>query len=226
MDTDLTQEMLQLHEYFASRGPAIIREHLESDPAWQGFGNTEEQSGVYLERLIAQGFNAWFEDWLSNGASTSISPQHLGSSNAIQSQYETPTNSIVDSGVAMGGQSSSRDTNSQASEFPPAFRSPAVSSASQLVAAVARTRSPSTVQGLPAIPNPTAAQSLPSASLGSAAGGQDWDLGYQGSGFETGPQATFDFDVFLESEDTIKLFSSAGRDYLNGGPSAETDGYL
>jgi hypothetical protein len=202
MDTDLTQEMLQLYEYFTSRGPAIIREHIESDPAWRGFGDNEEQSRVYLERLIAQGFNTCFEDWLSNGASTSLSPQHLGNHNAKQSQYETPTSSIVDSGVAIGGQSSSRETNSQGSELPPAFRSPAVGSASRLAAAIARTRSPSTVQGLPAIANPIDARGLPSTSLGSAAGGQDWDFGYQGSGFETGPQATFDFDAFLVSEDT------------------------
>jgi len=226
MDTDLTQEMLQLHEYFTSRGPAIIREHIESDPAWRGFGDNEEQSRVYLERLIAQGFNTWFEDWLSNGASTSISPQHLGSRTVEQSQYETPTDSIVDSGVAMGIQSSSRETNSQGSELPPAFRSPEVGSASQLAVAIARTRSPSMVQGLPAIQNPTDAQSFPSTSLGSAAGGQDWDLGYQGSGFETGLQATFDFDAFLESEDTSCYFPQPDRDYLNVGPSAETDGYL
>jgi hypothetical protein len=202
MDTDLTQEMLQLYEYFTSRGPAIIREHIESDPAWRGFGDNKEQSRVYLERLIAQGFNTCFEDWLSNGASTSLSPQHLGNHNAKQSQYEIPTSSIVDSGVAMGGQSSSRETNSQGSELPPAFRSPAVGSASRLAAVIARTRSPPTVQGLPAIENPTDARGLPSTSLGSAAGGQDWDLGYQGSGFETGPQATFDFDAFIVSEDT------------------------
>jgi len=32
---------------------AIIRERLESDPAWRDTGITEEQSGVHLERLIA-----------------------------------------------------------------------------------------------------------------------------------------------------------------------------
>jgi hypothetical protein len=34
MDTHLTLEMPQFREYCYSRGPAILREHIESDPAW------------------------------------------------------------------------------------------------------------------------------------------------------------------------------------------------
>jgi hypothetical protein len=125
IDTNLALEMRQFREYCENRGPAIMRERLESNSGWLSSENTEEQRAVYLERMISQGFNTLFEDWISNGSSTASSPRHLGSNSAQQSQYETPTSSLVDSGVGMEGQSSSREINSQASEFSQMFRVPA-----------------------------------------------------------------------------------------------------
>lgn len=203
MDTDLTREMLQLHEYFTTRGPAVIRERLESDPAWRGFGITEEQSGMYLERLIAQGFNTWFEDWLSNGPSASICPQPLessSSSNAQQSQYETPTNSIVDSGVVMG-HLSSREAGAQGREILPVFRTSATGFASQPLADDTQARSPT-----PPVPDDATAspqthlQIPPSASFSSAMGVQQ-NPEDSNNGFETEPLDDFDFDKFLAYED-------------------------
>jgi hypothetical protein len=146
-----------------------MRERLESNPGWLSSENTEEQRGVYLERVIAQGFNTLFEDWLSNGSSTASSPRHLGSNSAQQSQYETPASSLVDSGVGMGGQSSSRETNSQASEFPPTFRVPA----SQPTAPDSHARRPWPAQDGTSAPPPAHVPSPPSVSFSSGMGGQE-----------------------------------------------------
>jgi hypothetical protein len=203
MDIDLTQEMLQLHEYFTSRGPAVIREHLESDPAWRDTRITEEQSGVHLERLIAQGFNTWFEDWLSNGRSASISAQRLGrsssSSNAQQSQYETLSSSLVDSGVVMGSPSS-REAGALGGEILPVFRASAMGFASQPLPADTRARSPSPILDDAAASPQTHMQSPPSISFGSAMGVQQ-NPEDQNHAFETEPLNCFDFDKFLAHED-------------------------
>jgi hypothetical protein len=103
MDTDLTWEMHQFREHFTHRGPAIMGEHLESDPAYRGLEITEEQRGVYLERVIAQGYNTWFEDWLSNSSLATITAARQSNGNMQDSRYETPTSWIVDRGVVIEG---------------------------------------------------------------------------------------------------------------------------
>ena len=215
MDIDLTWEMLQLHEYFTSRGPAVIRERLESDPAWRDTGITEEQSGAYLERLIAQGFNTWFEDWLSNGRSASVSPQRLGrsssSSNAQQSQHETLPSSLVDSGVVMGS-SSSREAGAPGREILPVFRTSAMGFALQPLAADTRARSPPPVPDDAAASPQTHLQSPPSISFGSAMGVQQ-NPEDQNHAFEPEPLNDFDFDKFLAYEDIPGYLPHSGQEF-------------
>jgi hypothetical protein len=61
LNTDLTLKMRQFREYYERHGPAIIREQMESDPAWLSSGTTAEQRRV-LNRLIAHGLNTLFNN--------------------------------------------------------------------------------------------------------------------------------------------------------------------
>jgi hypothetical protein len=222
MDADLTLEMRQFRAYCDNVGPAIVREHLESDPACRGFGITGEQRQV-LDRLIAQGLTTLFDNWGSRNSSASTTPECQSNDNPQQSRYETPTSSLVDSGMGMGGQSSSRGINSQGSKLPPTLRIPAVGFSSQPAAADARARSPSPVQEVPVAPNLTDVPTFASPPLGFVAGGQEWSRGGQVDGFEARLPATFennfDFDAFPSLENTSGFFPEFSQSYWNGGPS-------
>ncbi|KAH6696440.1 hypothetical protein BKA61DRAFT_252267, partial [Leptodontidium sp. MPI-SDFR-AT-0119] len=206
VDTDLALEMRQFREYCERHGPAIMREQMESDPTWLSSGNNTEQRRAF-DRLIAYGLNALFDNWGSRNSSASTSPERQKNDNPEQSRYETPTNSLVDSGVAMGGQSSFTETRYESSELPLPSIIPAVGSAACSGAAETRARGSSPVQEAPIAPDPTNIQSLPSASLDFTAGGQDWETEYQGSGLEASPHATFEHDfnfgAFLSLEDML-----------------------
>lgn len=161
VDTNFSLEMRQFREYCDIRGPVIMREHLESNSGWLNPETTEEQRRVYLERVFAQGVNTLFENWISNGSSPTSSLRRLGHGSAQQSQYETPASSLVDSGVGMAGHSSSRETNSQANEVPPAYRY----LDSQLVVADPYARRPWPVQDGVSAPPPIHVQSSSSIPL-------------------------------------------------------------
>jgi hypothetical protein len=216
IDTNLALEMRQFREYCENRGPGIMRERLESNSGWLSSGNTEEQRGMYLERVIAQGFNTLFEYWISNGSSTGSSPRHLGSNSARQSQYETPTSSLMDSGVGMGGQSSSRKTNSQASEFP-TFRVPD----SRPTAPDSHARRPWPPQDGASAPPPTRIQSPPSICFGSGMGGQE-NPENQDHAFDREILNDLDWDTILAYEDMPAL-PEPGQNYWTGGPLDETE---
>jgi hypothetical protein len=212
VDTDLALEMRPFREYCERHGPAIMREQMESDPAWLSSGTTAEQHRVF-DRLIAHGLNTLFDNWGSRNSSASTSPERQNNDNPAQSRYETPTNSLVDSGVVMGGQSSFTETRFESSEMPPSSMIPAVGSAARPAAAETRARGSSPVQEAPVAPDPTNIQSLPSASLDFTVGGQDWDTEYQGNGFED-----FNFGAFPSLEDMLGYFPQPGQPYRNGRP--------
>jgi hypothetical protein len=200
IDTNLALEMRQFREYCDNRGPAIMRQRFEATPEWSSSENTEEQRGMYLERVIAQGFNILFEDWISNDSSGASSPRYSRSNSAQQSQYETPTSLLVDSGVGMGSQSS-RETISQASEFSSAFGVPA----SQLTAPVPQAQRPWPVQD-GAAPPPTNVQIPPLVSLSFSMRGQEI-LENQNDTFGHEILNDVDWNTILAYDDGTNLFA-------------------
>lgn len=111
VDNDLSLEMRQFREYCNSRGPALLSEQLETDPALLAAEVTEEQRRLYLERVIAAGVEQLFENWrlLSDR-----SPATSSTSNSSRPEsHETLANSVVDSGVGMGNASSSSSTGTR-----------------------------------------------------------------------------------------------------------------
>jgi hypothetical protein len=195
MDTDLALEMRHFREYCERHGPAIMRQHMESDPAWLSSGITEEQRRV-LDRLIAGGLTTLFNNWSSNDSSISVTSDYRSNDNPQQSLFETPTSSLVDSGVVMGGQPAFRETGPQRTDFPPTVGMPAVEFNSQPELDSPRVQNPSLIQDGAATTPQTRVQTPPSASFGSAMGDQE-NPEDQDNDFEVGPLNDFDFDAFL-----------------------------
>jgi hypothetical protein len=217
VDTELTRLMYGFREYCETQGPTIIAGLVESDPAWLSFNAEQRQ---ILRRSIAQGIAVLFDDWQRNDSSISVSPDRRSNQNL--QNLGTSTSSLVDSGVGMGGQSSTRDATSQTSEFPPTFGIPAAELNFQPVTAGTQGRYPSPVQEAPVPLNPTDIPTVASPSRGFVSGGQDWNLGDQIDGFETGLQAAstneYDFDLSLASENMPSYFSRPGQDHWDEGP--------
>ncbi|KAE9362873.1 hypothetical protein N431DRAFT_424261, partial [Stipitochalara longipes BDJ] len=116
LDANLTLQMLQFRAYCCLRGPTILREHVESDPVWMQLEATAEQRQTYLESVILQGINSLFEDWHASDSSGSVSPARR-TDNQQQPRNDTPTSTMVDSGVAIGSQSSSSESRPQRTEL-------------------------------------------------------------------------------------------------------------
>ncbi|PMD33002.1 hypothetical protein L207DRAFT_639741 [Hyaloscypha variabilis F] len=229
IDTDLALEMRQFRKYCESHGPAIMRGDIESDPAWQSFDITEEQRRA-LDRLIAQGINTLFDNWYSRNSSASTTSERQSNDSPQISRYETSTVSLVDSGVVMMGQSSSRGTNSQAFELHPALRIPPVGFASPQPATYSHPRGPLPVQEFPVALNSTDIPPFASLPFGFVAEGQEWSCGGQIGGFEATSLAMFEsgFDSgpFPSLEDMLVYYPQPDQDFQDGGKSAETYGCL
>ncbi|CZR67884.1 uncharacterized protein PAC_17783 [Phialocephala subalpina] len=218
IDDDLNLEMLQFQEYCYSRGPAILREHIESDPVWVRPETTEEQRRVYLDRVIAQGINSLFDDWRSSDSSPLRSPERHPTS-LQRSGYETPTSSMVDSGVAIGSQSSFRESGSQRSELPVNFGIQAGQFSFRPAAASNLMRSPPIMQeGMVALPQ-TQVQNLPSAFFDPIIeGSRVWNWGDQGDGVERGFHAALDPET--SNVDTLQGFGDILAPFSEPLPSA------
>jgi hypothetical protein len=145
VDTDLAQIMRQFREHCESQGPTMIAELVESDPAWLSFDTIEEQRRI-LRRSIAQGITNLFDDWHMNDLSNSEFPEYLSNHNLQQSRYETSTGSLMDSGVAVDGQSSYRESTSERSEPHPSFTFPTAELGVDPVAAITSGEGPSSGQ--------------------------------------------------------------------------------
>ena len=225
LDANLTLEMRHFREYVEHRGQAIMREQFESDPVWLGSAITAEQRRVYLDRVIAEGFNNLFNNWHSRITSAVISPGPTSNSGLQQAQSDTPTGSNGDSGVMMGSQSSSRESGPQGSELP-------LTTGIQEVIANARVRSSSLVPEGPVTSNPTHVQTFLSHPFGSIGGGQDWD--WEGQMYDIQNEldplfdsfSNVDVDALLESENILDSVPQLGQYIPTGGQSAETEGYL
>jgi hypothetical protein len=152
VDTDLAQIMRQFREHCESQGPTMIAELVESDPAWLSFDTIEEQRRI-LRSSIAQGIANLFDDWCMNNSSTSAFPEYLSNDNLQQSRYETSTGSFMDSGVAVDGQSSYRESISERREPHPSFTFPTAELGVEPVAALTSEEGPSTGLDAPVLEN-------------------------------------------------------------------------
>jgi hypothetical protein len=115
LNTDLSLEMRGLQEYCLQRGPALLREQLQSNQWWLSQELDAEQQQVAQERLLGQGIISMFESWHRSRVSTSASGSLLGRDLRSLS-YSTFTSSIADSGVALESQLSPRTIAAQQSE--------------------------------------------------------------------------------------------------------------
>jgi hypothetical protein len=150
VDTDLGEIMRQFREHCEIQGPTMIAELVESDPEWLGFNTIEEQRRI-LRRSIAQGIANLFDDWRMNDLPNAAVPECLSNDNLQQSRYETSTGSLMDSAVAMDGQSSYRETTSERSEPHSSFMITPADLAVEPVAATARENGPSPEQDAPVL---------------------------------------------------------------------------
>ena len=127
VDTKLALGVRQFREHCVIQGPAVITEVIESDPAWLDSDISEEQRRIILRRAIAEGISNLFEDWLLNASPSTLETTRDENSGRTQaSPNETPASSMVDSGVAVGGSSSSGEQprmQSFGSDFFPTFGS-------------------------------------------------------------------------------------------------------
>lgn len=116
MDNGVSEDMRLFREYCLTRGPAALEVQLESNPAWSRASVTTEQRQIHLRRVIAQGIDSLFEEFLlAIPSPESIGDQRTSSSqppnyNLHPTQLATPTNSNADSGVALGSPVSDGDT--------------------------------------------------------------------------------------------------------------------
>jgi hypothetical protein len=115
LNTDLSIEMRELREYCLQRGPALLREQLQSDQCWLSQELDAEQRQVAQERLLGQGLISMFESWHCSIVSMSASGLLLGS-DLRSTSYTTSTSSIADSGVALESQHSPGETALQQGE--------------------------------------------------------------------------------------------------------------
>jgi hypothetical protein len=110
MDNSVSEDMRLFREYCLARGPAALEARLESNPTWPRASVTAEQCQIHLRRVIAQGIDSLFEEFLlAIPSPESIGDQRTSSSqppnqNLHPTQLPTPTNSSADSGVALGSQ--------------------------------------------------------------------------------------------------------------------------
>lgn len=107
MDIGIVQRGCEYHHYSTIHGPAVIGRTIESSPAWQSLGMTEEERQESLRRAIAEGFNELYEEWRSETRGSE------SSSRSPDTQYESPANSLVDSAVVMAASASSEEAMSQ-----------------------------------------------------------------------------------------------------------------
>lgn len=110
MDNAVSEDMCLFREYCLTRGPAALEARLESSPAWSGVSITEEQRQIHLRRVICQGIDSLFEEFLMAVPSLeSIRDQRTSSlqppnDNPHPIQVPTPTNSNAGSGMALRNQ--------------------------------------------------------------------------------------------------------------------------
>ncbi|OBT68832.1 hypothetical protein VE03_02218 [Pseudogymnoascus sp. 23342-1-I1] len=110
MDNGISEDMRLFREYCLTRGPAALEMQLESNTTWNSAIITAEQRQVHLRRVIAQGIDSLFTEFLL--AVPSLEPMGDKKTSSSQPenhnlhpiQLETPTNSNADSGVALESQ--------------------------------------------------------------------------------------------------------------------------
>lgn len=123
VDPALSEDLCQFREYVQSRGSTMLVDELHAN----GFVSvSQEETGLHLQRVIANGINMMFEEWLSNHSSPSHSTAFSGSSSSGRhrnhatfpaTQNGTPVSSFADSGVGIGSQvTSSRSQLGPSSE--------------------------------------------------------------------------------------------------------------
>jgi len=82
MDTGVSEDMRLFREYCLTRGPVALGEQIESNPAWSGADVTTEQRQTHLNRVIVQGINSLFEEYLRSIPS----PDSIGDRRASSSR--------------------------------------------------------------------------------------------------------------------------------------------
>lgn len=229
MDTKLALGLRRFRQHCVIQGPSVITEMIESDPAWLSSDMSEEQRRIILRRAIAEGINNLFEDWLSDASfSTLETPTDESSSRTQTSRYETRASSTVDSGVAMGGPSSSGEQprfQSFESDFPPAFGSLADGfrfGSSQLEAADDPVRRSVVYSNGPVTTTtPTLAHNASSASFGPITRDQGLSSQGQFNSIETNPR------TMLQPQSGPNSLHQPLEDYWNvGDPSLWVEGFL
>ncbi|KAH8884389.1 hypothetical protein GQ53DRAFT_613312, partial [Thozetella sp. PMI_491] len=104
IDMTLSLDIRLFREYSLSRGPELLLEQVEIAQATVSQELTEQQRRRYLESVISQGIADLFEQWQSTLSTSSSTRSQRHSPRTTEP--ETPVLS-VDSGVAMGSQTSS-----------------------------------------------------------------------------------------------------------------------
>lgn len=123
VDPGLSEDLCQFREYAQSRGSTMLVDELHAN----GFVSVaQEETGLHLQRVIANGINMMVEEWLSNRTLPSHSTAFSGSSSSGRqrnhatfptTQNGTPMSSFADSGVGTGSQvTSSRSQLGPSSE--------------------------------------------------------------------------------------------------------------
>lgn len=110
VDPGLSEGLCQFREYAQSRGSTILVDELHTN----GFVSvSQEEAGLHLQRVIANGIDMMFEEWLSNRTSPSHSTAFSGSSSSgcqrnhaslPRTQNGTPVSEFADSGLGIGSQ--------------------------------------------------------------------------------------------------------------------------
>ncbi len=117
IDQTLSEDLCRYQNFVQSRGPAILLEELRATSEIRSL--SDEAMASSLQSMLDQGLNRIHEEWLSTYTAiarpATTSNSESGSGNAQQMRYDTPSSSLVDSGVVITSQALSSEPRGDAS---------------------------------------------------------------------------------------------------------------